>query len=208
MKRAVLVTLLLVAANCATSAPDRSARTASTLDQLQQNTTNARLQIDAVTASLDSLLNAPSDQLRTAYDRYDADVRKMKDYANAIRDNDADLRKNSDAYLSNWSKDAASVSNPELRQIAEQRRNEIADKYRGMSSAYSSATESFTAFLRDIEDIRKVLGNDLTPTGQASVKNTMLAQTVKQEGTQVAQALQGAEQSIADFRAQITPTAR
>ena len=208
MKTTILTTVLLLLAGCATSAPDRSARTASTLDSLQQNTTKARLQIDAVVASLDALLNAPSDHLRAAYDRYNSDVKKMKEYASAIRDNDADLQKNSDAYLKNWQKDAASVSNPELRAIAEQRRDEIATKYRTMSTSHTGAAQSFTAFLRDIDDIRKVIGNDLTPTGQSTVKNTTLAQSVKSEGAQVAQSLQSAEQSIADFRAQITPVAK
>jgi hypothetical protein len=202
------VLMVLMLAACATSAPDRSKRTASTLDSLQQNSTKARLQIDAVLASLDALLNAPSDHLRAAYDKYDADVAKMKEYASAIRDNDSDLQKNSDAYLSQWRKDASSISNPELRTIAEQRRDEIATKYRTMSTSYTGAAQSFTSFLRDIDDIRKVLGNDLTPTGQATVKNTTLAQSVKSEGAQVVQSLQTAEQSIADFRAQITPTAK
>lgn len=202
------VLILVVLAACATSAPDRSARTASTLDSLQQNSMKARLQIDAVAASLDALLNAPADHLRASYDRYDADVKKMKEYATAIRDNDADLQKNSDAYLRSWQKDASSISNPELRAIAEQRRDEIATKYRSMSTSYGGAAQSFTSFLRDIDDIRKVIGNDLTPTGQASVKNTTLAQSVKSEGAQAAQSLQAAEQSIADFRAQITPIAK
>ena len=202
----VLMTLVLAA--CATSAPDRSKRTATTLDALQQNSTRARLQIDSVVASLDALLNAPADRLRAAYDKYDSDVAKMKEYAAAIRENDADLQKNSDAYLKNWQKDAASVSNPELRAIAEQRRDEIATKYRTMSTSWAGAAQSFTSFLRDLDDIRKVIGNDLTPTGQATVKNTTLAQNVKSEGAQVAQSLQGAEQAIADFRAQITPVAK
>ncbi|HEX7419128.1 MAG TPA: DUF2959 family protein [Thermoanaerobaculia bacterium] len=202
------ILMALVLAACATSAPDRSKRTATTLDALQQNSTKARLQIDSVLASLDALLNAPSDHLRSAYDKYNADVAKMKEYASAIRENDSDLQKNSDAYLKNWQKDASSVSNPELRAIAEQRRDEIATKYRTMSTSYAGAAQSFTSFLRDIDDIRKVIGNDLTPTGQATVKNTTLAQSVKSEGAQVAQSLQTAEQSIADFRAQITPVAK
>lgn len=205
MKRAFSIPLVLLLVSCATSAPDRSARTAKTLDSLQQDSTKARLQIDAVVASLDSLLNAPADQMRAAYDRYEADVKQMKNYASAIHDDDGDLQKNSDAYLRQWQKDASSVSNPELRAIAEQRRNEIGDKYRAMSTAHSAASLSFSSFLRDIDDIRKVIGNDLTPTGQASVKNTTLAQSVKDEGAQVAQSLQSAEQAIADFRAQITP---
>ena len=78
----------------------------------------------------------------------------------------------------------------------------------GAATSWAGAAQSFTAFLRDLDDIRKVIGNDLTPTGQATVKNTTLAQNVKSEGAQVAQSLQAAEQSIADFRAQITPVAK
>ena len=206
MKKAAgfLATLLLVA-GCATSAPDRSARAASSLEVMQQNSMKARTQIDAVLSSLDALLMAEPDRLRKAYDRYDADVKKMKDYANAIRENDADLRKNGKKYLSQWQKDASSVSNPELRAIAEQRQREIAGKTNSMRSTISAAAESFAGFLRDMDDIHKVIGNDLTPTGQASVKSTSLAQTVRQEGEQVKFAIQNAEQAISDVRMQITP---
>lgn len=208
MKKAGLTVALLLVVGCATSAPDRSARAASTLEEMQQNSMKARLQIDAVLSSLEGLLNAEPDRLRKAYDRYDGDVKKMKDYANAIRENDADLQKNGSAYLNQWQKDASSVSNAELRALAEQRQNEIADKTRSMKSTISTAAQSFAGFLRDVDDIHKVIGNDLTPTGQASVKNTALAQTVQQEGAQVKTAIQNAEQSIADVRARITPTAK
>jgi DUF2959 family protein len=208
MKRAGLTVALLLVVRCATSAPDRSVRTASTLEAMQQNSMKARLQIDAVLSSLEGLLNAEPDRLRKAYDRYDGDVKKMKDYANAIRENDADLKKNGSTYLNQWQKDASSVSNPELRALAERRQNEIADKTRSMKSTISTAAQSFAGFLRDIDDIHKVISNDLTPTGQASVKNTTIAQTVQQEGAQVKTAIQNAEQSIADVRLQITPTAK
>jgi hypothetical protein len=208
MKKIGFSLALLLVAGCATSAPDRSARAASTLDEMQQNSTKARSQIDAVLSSLDAVLNAEPDRLRKAYDRYDADVKKMKDYAQAIRQNDADLQKNGSAYLNQWQKDASSVSNPELRVLAEQRQNEIADKTRSMKGTINTAAASFAGFLRDIDDIHKVIGNDLTPSGQNSLKNTALVQTVQQEGAQVKTALRDAEDSIAAVRAQITPTAK
>jgi hypothetical protein len=208
MKQAGIVAVLLLVSGCATSAPDRSARTASTLESMQQNSMKARQQIDAVSSSLEALLSAPPEKLRTAYDRYDRDVNKMNEYAQAIRDNDSDLRKNGGSYLNQWQKDASSVSNPELRAIAEQRRNEIGDKSRAMSSTIATAAQSFAAYLRDIEDIRKVIGNDLTPTTQANVKGTPVAQSAQQEGEQVKGALLGAEQAISDMRAQITPTGK
>ncbi|MGZ5494585.1 MAG: DUF2959 family protein [Thermoanaerobaculia bacterium] len=209
MKKSVLmVALVLTLVGCSTTAPDRSARTAATLDTLQKDSVKARLQIESVLNSLDALMNATPDRLRSAYDKYASDVAKMKEDAAAIREDDSDLQKNGASYLSNWQKDASSVSNPELRQIAEQRRNEIAQKFRGMTTAYSTAAQSFGAFLRDIDDVRKVIGNDLTPTGQAGVHNTAIVQNVKPEAAQVSSAIETAERAIADFRAQITPTAK
>jgi hypothetical protein len=208
MMKTTFALALLMIAGCSSSAPDRSARTASTLDTLQHNASTARMQIDAVSASLDTLLTAPPDGLRKAFDRYASDVKNVNDNAAAIREHDADLQKNGNAYLNQWQRDAASVSDAELRGIAEQRQSEIADKTRGMKATVSSAAQSFAAYLRDVNDIRKVIGNDLTPTGQNSVKNTAVAQSAQQEGVQVKAALKNAEDAIAELRAQITPTAK
>ena len=208
MRKMGIAAVLLLVVGCATSAPDRSARAASSLEVMQQNSMKARLQIDAVLSSLDGLLNAEPDRLRKAYDHYDGDVKKMKNYASAIRENDADLKKNGKTYLDQWQKDASSVSNPELRAIAVQRQSEISDRTTSMRSTISVAAESFAGFLRDIDDIHKVIGNDLTATGQAKVKSTTLAQTVSQEGADVKVALENAEQSVAGLRAQITPAAK
>jgi hypothetical protein len=206
MKRAGAAAVLLVFVACATSAPDRAAKAASSLDVMQQNSAKARGQIDTVLSSLDMLLNAPPDRLRETYDRYDKDVKKMNEYADAIRENDTDLRKNGNTYLAQWQRDSSNVSDPELRAIAEQRRGQITQSSQSMRSTLTSAAGSFEAFLRDINDIQKVIGNDLTPTGQANVKQTTVAQTASTEGARVKIAIQDAEQAIDSLRSQITPT--
>jgi len=191
---------------CATSAPDRAARAASSLDVMQQNSAKARGQIDTVLASLDALLDAPADRLRETYDRYDKGVKQMNEYADAIRENDRDLRKNGNTYLAQWQRDASDVSDPELRAIAEQRRRQIAESFQAMRTTLTSTAGSFEAFLRDINDIKKVIGNDLTPTGQASVKQTAVAQSARSEGARVKSAIYESEQAIDRLRSQITPT--
>ncbi len=206
MKRAGSAAVLLMFVACATSAPDRAAKAASSLDVMQQNSSKARAQIDTVLSSLETLLNAPADRLRETYDRYDKDVKKMNEYADAIRENDRDLRKNGNAYLAQWQRDASNVSDPELRALAEQRRGQIKQSSQSMRSTLTSAAGSFEAFLRDINDIHKVIGNDLTPTGQANVKQTTVAQTAQSEGARAKSAIQDAEQAIDSLRSQITPT--
>lgn len=191
---------------CATSAPDRAARAASSLDVMQQNSARARAQIDTVLVSLDTLLNAPADRLRETYDRYDKDVKKMNQYADAIRENDTDLRKNGNTYLAQWQRDSSKVSDPELRALAEQRRDQVARSSQSMRSTLTSAAGSFEAFLRDINDIHKVIGNDLTPAGQANIRQTTVVQTAQSEGARVKIAIHDAEQAIDSLRSQITPT--
>jgi len=71
---------------------------------------------------------------------------------------------------------------------------------------YSDDPAATRAFLRDVNDIQKVIGNDLTPTGQASVKQTAVAQSVHSEGARVKSSIDDAEQAIDRFRSQITPT--
>ena len=206
MKRAGFVTVLLVFASaCATSAPDRAAKAASSLEVMQQNSSRARAQIGTVLQSLDALLNAPADRLRESYDRYDKDVKKMNEYADAIRENNTDLRNNGNAYLSQWQRDTKNVADPELRAIAERRRNEIAQSSQDMRSTLTNAVSSFEAFLRDINDIHKVIGNDLTPTGQANVRLTTVAQTARSGGANAEDAILQAERAIENLRTQITP---
>lgn len=204
MKKATAAVLFFFVA-CATSAPDRAARAVSSLEVMQQNSSKARTQIDTVLGSLDAMLEAQPDKLREAYDRYDRDVKKMNEYADAIRENDTDLRKNGNTYLSQWQRDTSNVSDPELRAIAERRREQIAESTQNMRGTVTSAADSFEAFLRNINDIRKVMGNDLTATGQGSVRNTAVAQTARDEGARVKRALEEAERALQSLGSQITP---
>jgi hypothetical protein len=197
---------MLTFAACATSTPDRAVKAASSLEVMHGNSAKARTQIDTVLASLDTMLHASPDQLRETYDRYQSDVKQMNGYAADMRENDADLRANGNAYLAQWQRDASKVSDPELRALADQRRNQIARSSEEMRSKVTVAAGSFAAFLRDINDIQKVIGNDLTPVGQSQVKNTTVAQTANSEGLRVKAAVHHAEQAIETFRAQITPS--
>ena len=206
MKNAVAVLAMFTFAACATSTPDRAVKAASSLQVMQDNSSKARAQIDTVLSSLDVLMEAPADRLRETYDRYDKDVKQMNEYAGHMRENDADLRKNGNTYLAQWQRDASNVTDPELRALSEQRREEIVRSSQSMRSTVTEAAGSFEAFLRDINDIKKVMGNDLTATGQSDVRRTTVAQTARSEGARVKAMVHRAEQAIEGFRTQITPS--
>lgn len=206
MKNALAVLAMFTFAGCATSTPDHAVKAASSLQVMQDNSSKARAQIDTVLSSLDVLMEAPADRLRETYDRYDKDVSQMNEYAAHMRENDADLRTNGDTYLAEWQRDTSKVSDPELRALSEERRGEIVRSSQNMRSTLTEAAGSFEAFLRDINDIRKVMGNDLTATGQADVRRTSVAENARSEGSRVKSMVYRAEQAIEGFRSQITPS--
>lgn len=193
-------------AACATSTPDHAVKAASSLQVMQDNSSKARAQIDTVLSSLDKLMEASPANLRETYDRYDKDVKQMNEYADHMRENDADLRKNGNDYLAQWQRDTSKVSDPELRSLSEQRREEIVRSSQNMRSTVTEAAGSFDAFLSNINDIRKVMGNDLTETGQSDLRRTAVAQTAQSEGARVKEMVHRAEQAIQGFRSQITPS--
>ena len=206
MKFAAAFLTIVTLTACASSTPDRAAKAASSLEVMQSNSSMARAQIDTVLGSLDTLLNAPAENLRETFDKYESDVRQMNDYAGRMRENDADLRTNGDAYLAQWQRDASNVSDPELRELARDRSAQIGHSSEEMRSTVTDAAVSFESFLSNLNDIRKVLGNDLTLTGQETIKRTEVVQTVRLEGARVKSAVQRAESSIEGFRSKITPS--
>lgn len=206
MKSAVAaVFAMLTLAACATSTPDSAVKAASSLQVMQDNSSKARAQIDTVLSSLDVLMDAPADRLREAYDRYDKNVGQMNEYADHMRENDADLRTNGNDYLAKWQHDASNVKDPELRALSEQRRAEIVRSSQSMRSTVTEAAGSFDAFLRNINDVKRVMGNDLTTTGQSDVRQAAVVQNARSEGARVKTLVQRAEQAIEGFRSQITP---
>lgn len=206
MKNAAAVLAMFTLAACATSTPDHAVKAASSLQVMQDNSAKARAQIDTVLSSLDMLMDAPADRLRETYDRYDKDVKQMNEYAGHMRENDADLRTNGNTYLAEWQRDTSKLSDPELRTLSEDRRAEIVRSSENMRSTVTEAAGSFDAFLSNINDIRNVMGNDLTATGQSDLRRTDVARNAWSEGTRVKAMVQRAERAIEGFRSQITPS--
>jgi len=208
MKRlAGVIGALLFAFACSTAAPDRAVRTSETLSSLQEQLTVARTRVDTTLGSLKNLTSTSPASLRAAYDAYARDLQALEKSATSIHNSNDELKNRTSDYFANWKKDTAKVSNPELQAIADQRRQVIREQCDRFRTSYAGASSSLDTLLKDLHDLRSVIGNDLTEATQNQVRGTTVVQSAASDGYRAQSAIVAALADTRAFSQQLSPTA-
>jgi hypothetical protein len=203
-----LIPLLLLTFACSTAAPDRAVRTSQTLKTLEDQATTARGHIDPTLTALDALMSASPEGLRAAYDQYDKELTALEKSAGAIRKSNDELHDRTADYFGNWKQDASKVSNPELQAIAEQRRQVVRDEYNKFKLTYAAVSTDFEALLKDLRDVRAVMGNDLTAATQNKVRETSVVTNARADGNRVQASIDTAVSGAKQLDALLSPAAQ
>lgn len=192
-----LVALLGVGlTGCATSAMERQERSVDSVAETRTEMADMHEQIERTMGSLNALMAASPGDLRKAYQRYVKDVNAMRSQAANMQKHASAMERQSGNYLAGWQRTQSEIVNPELRELTAQRRELIANSFSRIRVAFREADRELGPFLARLEDIRRAIGNDLTPVGVASVAQTDAVTSVNALGASVGSALQVA---IAEF---------
>lgn len=126
-------------------------------------------QISRTTASLRNLVDRPQDTA-AQYQVALAEIARMKADASNIAASVAATRERGDAYLAEWGRKVAAISNPELRDAAFARRAEVATRFQAIYKSYQDVQAAYVPFQTGIAEIQTVLGADLSAKGLAAVR--------------------------------------
>jgi chromosome segregation ATPase len=135
------------------------------LVEMQAEITRMTAQIDLTMAKLDTLsaatgdLEKPSESALAAIEALDAEAQVLKKRGEQMRDRGA-------AYFELWEKQLASISTPEVAEIAAKRKEELATKYADVLTAMQETRAAMDAYWSDMTALRKVIEEDLTPDSQ------------------------------------------
>lgn len=190
--------LVLFISACATDPVDRQDQTSRSLIELRDQMRETRAQVDRTLVSLASLMTVPPEQLRPAFQQYANNADTIAKQAAAIDKEAREMKRRSNAWLTGWQRNYAEVRNPELRGVSEQRREQVLSRFDNIDRSLASARETFGPFVTNLQDVRKVVGNDLTPRGVALVSTTAVVQNANENGAAAARAL---DTTIADLEA-------
>jgi chromosome segregation ATPase len=183
-----LPALLLGAAlqGCATQGHDRATSAANKMSDLRSSIVATKDAIAPVSASLTELLKDTVDAPK-AFDQFAKATDKLADATKQTQSDLADLRAEGAAYVAEWEKQNAAITDADIKESAEDRRKSLSKKLEGVTKAMDEAAGMYPPYLARMKDARTALSNDLTKAGIKSIDSTL--SHLINEGADVTKAL-------------------
>lgn len=154
----------VIADKAAADATAHAATLPADLVVMKSELTQALSQIDMTIAKLEVLsaatdIKQPSKDALAAIDSLDTLTQAIKKRAQDMRDRGA-------AYFEAWEAQIKSTTTPEVAAIAVKRQDELAAGYTEVLTSMQESRAAFDPFWTQMQSIRKVVDDGLTPQGQ------------------------------------------
>jgi hypothetical protein len=154
---------------CATTGMDRSVKTSNSIRDVDSEIRKLIVQIDVTSASLDNLVIAPAADQRKSFDTYSENVSKLDKAGKREIKRMDEMKAQSKEYFAEWEKQGNAYANPEIRELSEERRNNLAAVYARVPEAAAGVRGAYFDYLKDLKEIQVFLSNDLTQKGIESI---------------------------------------
>lgn len=165
----LLATLLLgtaaMTSSCATTGMDRSVKASNSIQEVDTEIRKLIVQIDATSLSLEALMNTGSGDLKKPFDTYSDNVNKLDKQGKLEMKRMDEMKARNKEYFAEWEKQGNAYTNPEIRELSEERRSELAAIYARVPEASVGVRGAYIDYLTDLKEIQLYLSNDLTPKG-------------------------------------------
>jgi hypothetical protein len=193
---------ILVLVACASTGEKRSATATTSMQTVQNDIKQALLQVDLTNASLEELIRPGQPDVKKALDTYSANVTKMENKGQLLVKHTDEMSAKRLEYFSEWEKQGDKYTNPEIRELSEQRRADLSEIFAKIPAASVGVKGALRTYLSDIKEIQKFLSNDLTSKGIESITPT--AQKSIQDGANLKDAVVPVVTAIEEARVETT----
>jgi hypothetical protein len=133
--------------------------------EMKAEITRAASQIDLTMAKLDSLSTATGDLDKPSEDTLAA-IETLEKELNGLKKRGDEMRDKGSAYFEKWEKQLATMSTPDVAEIATKRKEELAAKYSAVLTAMQESRAAMDSYWADMSKIQKAIDDDLTPETQ------------------------------------------
>lgn len=193
---------LALAAACETSGHQRADSTAMSMDGLRAASVALKDKVTAVSTSLATVVEKADVDPQTPFKQYVKDVSALKDALNRADTNLKAMKDQGQTYFAEWQKQAASISDPDLKKKAEERREKLSKAIAEVSEAMAAARGEIAPYVKTSEDVQTYLKNDLTPAGVKSAddKSKQMSKDAKSIGKKLDDVVEALEKHAPEFK--------
>jgi predicted nucleic acid-binding Zn-ribbon protein len=156
---------------CKTSGYKQADKTGEGIASFREEILNGKKAIDQTMAALDQVATTAATDPRKAYEQFSKSVSNLESTANKIRKRGQDMREQGKAYFTQWEQQLAQVKNPEIQQLATQRKAKLQEAFDNIKTVAEPLKNQFDPWMSDLKDLQTYLANDLTVTGVDAAKS-------------------------------------
>jgi len=181
----VMVATATVAIGCGGDAGRQRSRSAVTsLKETRAEAAMGTADVDQALASVAALENASGD-LQQPFRKFKAEAADVEARATEMAARATDMRTRAAEYRTAWTAERAQLTTPELREAAEQRAQQVGERFTRIEAKYREAQNVYQPFLIQLRDLQTYLSNDLTTNGIRAAKQEGAFERVREEGQTV-----------------------
>ena len=199
----VVAAQLLATANASAAGYKLADKTGASIAEFRDEIVNVKKEVDATLAALDKVVTTAATDPRKAFKEFDKAVPRVDDAAKKAKKRAEDMKARGQAYFKDWEKDLATLTNPEIRKLAEERKAKLQATFGSIKTFMEPARDQFNPWLADLKDLQTYLRNDLTIGGIDAAKE--LISKTKTEGWGVQQTIDKAIAELNTIVATLTP---
>ena len=200
---AVVAAQLLAAASATAAGYKLADKTGASIAEFRDEIVNIKKEVDAAVVALDKIITTAATDPRKAFKEFDKAVPRVDDAAKKAKKRAEDIKARGEAYFKDWEKELAGVNNPEIRQLAEERKAKLQATFGSIRGFMEPARDQFNDWLAHLKDLQKYLSNDLTVGGIDAAKE-LIAKS-KSNGLSVQQTLDKVIAELNSIVATLTP---
>jgi len=186
-----------------TSGYKQADKTGAGIAEFRDDIVNGKKSIDATMKSLGDVAASANTDPRKAFEKFSKDVASLDSTAATVRKRSQDMQQQGQAYFKQWQKEMASVQNPEIRNLAEQRKAKLEETFSAIKKYTEPLKAQFDPWMSDLKDLQKYLSNDLTIAGVDAAKGLFTKTT--EGGLEVQKSMDALVLELNTIAATITP---
>jgi len=183
----LLIGLLPFLSGCATTGSGRAEKATAKMEIVDNELRESLVQIDATGLSLENLIKPGQADTKAAFETYSDNVVKMERLGEKLIKHADEMSARGEDYFDEWKKQGNTYTNPQIRQLSDQRRADLNAVFRNIAESSVGVKGAFSAYMSDIKEIQSFLSTDLTDKGIESI--TPVAQQAIRDGSSLKNAV-------------------
>jgi hypothetical protein len=199
----VVASAALVVNGCKTTGYKQADKTGEGISNFRDEVINVQEAVADSLVTLDQLVAQATTDPRDAFKDFSKAVGDVESAAKKARSRADTMRSRGEAYFKEWQDQLQTLNNPEIRALAEERREELQKVFSSISEVMQDAKAKFEPFLADLIDLRTFLSTDLTIAGMDAAQDAI--EKVRVNGTEVKASIDKAVAELNKVAALLTP---